>query len=676
MKPYRLLVAFLLVSLPVAVVLVRAQSAEPPRASASLSGVDISSLNRTVDPCTDFHQFACGGWLTTNAIPADRPRWGRFDELQERNSEILRRILESASNAREKIGDYYAACMDEAAIERLGIAPLEPDLTRVATFTTSQGLPELLAALHNTGARAFFSFGSEPDFKNASTVIAGADQGGMGLPDRDYYFRDDARSVDIRRQYVEHVAKLLTLAGSTSQRAAAEAEAVMRVETALAKTALDRVARRDPERVYHKHTAAELQGLTPHFDWSRYFRALAIPAPTAINVSEPEFIRAVDQLIAASPADDLRGYLRWQLLHANAFMLPKAFVDENFRFYNGTLQGVQEQRPRWKRCVSYVDADMGEALGRAFVQETFPPQAKSDMLRMVVDVVHALERDINSLDWMSPATRQEALRKLRTTSSKIGYPDAWRSYATLSIDRGDALGNSRRANVFELQRQLAKIGKPVDKTEWSMTPPTVNAYYNPLENNINFPAGILQPPFYGAGRDAAINYGGAGAVIGHELTHGFDDQGRQFDADGHLRDWWTADDAKAYEQRSSCFVGQYAGFTAIDEVKLNGRLTLGENTADNGGLRLALMAYLGSTAAQGAQPLDGFSPEQRVFLGWAQVWCENRRPQYERLQAQTNTHAPGRYRVNGVVSNMPEFLKAFGCRAEAPMVRANACRVW
>jgi endothelin-converting enzyme/putative endopeptidase len=501
--------------------------------------------------------------------------------------------------------------MDEQAIERNGVKPLEPDLKNIASLTAVERLPELLAELHKIGVNAFFSFSSEPDMKNASIVIAAADQGGMGLPDRDYYFRDDARSLDIRKQYVEHVTKLLTLAGAPAASASMDADAVLRLETALAKAALDRVSRRDPEKVYHKLTQAEFQAITPSFDWAKYFRGIGAPPITAINVSEPEFFKAFNQMIASTPNDDVRAYLRWQLLHSNAFVLSKPFVDENFRFYNTVLQGVQEQRPRWKRCVNNVDSDLGEALGQSFVKETFGPQAKSDMLQMVADVANALERDITTLDWMTDATKQQAIGKLHGMANKIGYPDKWRDYSALTIERGDAVGNSHRANTFELHRQLNKIGKPVDKNEWRMSPPTVNAYYNPLENNINFPAGILQPPFYGAGRDAALNYGGAGAVIGHELTHGFDDQGRQFDANGNLRDWWTTADADAYKQRSSCIADQYSGFTAIDDVKLNGKLTLGENTADNGGLRLALMAYLGSDAAKTATAIDGFTPEQR-----------------------------------------------------------------
>jgi putative endopeptidase len=678
----RLLLAFVFVSLPMATIMSRAQGGNRavPRLPDSASGIDLNAVNRSVDACTDFYQFACGGWLAANPIPADRPRWGRFDELSERNLEVMRRILESAAAGRDagakKIGDYYASCMDETTIERLGIAPLGSRLKTIASVASAERLPELLADLHTIGVNAYFRFGSEPDSKNAALVIASAGQGGMSLPDRDYYLRDDTRSVEIRQQFLDHATKLLALTGTSVAQAAIEAAAVLRVETVLAGAALDRVSRRDPERVYHKLTPNELQAITPHFDWARYFSRTGAPAISAINVSEPEFFNTFDQLVAQASIEDIRAYLRWQLVHANAEALSKAFADEHFRFYRATLQGVREQRPRWKRCVDNVDRDLGEALGRAFVEETFPPQAKADMSKMVADVEAALARDIKTIDWMADATKQEAFRKLHAVANKIGYPDRWRDYGALAIERGDLVGNTQRGNAFAFKRRLTKIGKPPDKSEWSMTPPTVNAYYNPLENNINFPAGILQPPFYRPGRDAALNYGGAGAVIGHELTHGFDDQGRKFDAAGNLQEWWTPDDATAYQERSSCFVNEYGEFTAIDDVKLNGQLTLGENTADNGGLRLALMAYLAANATRTAPTLDGFTPEQRVFLGWAQIWCENRRPEYERLQAQTNPHSPGRYRVNGVVANMPEFQKAFSCKTDAPMVSRNACRVW
>ena len=681
----RLILAFTLVSLPLASALVLAQ-AGGPRAPAgasttrSASGLDLSSLNRAVDPCTDFFQYACGGWIASNPIPGDQARWGTFDALQERNNEVLHKVLEDVAGGKDasakKLGDYYASCMDEAAIEQKGVTPLNADFQKIAALKSVNELPALLAALHTVGVNAFFAFGAEADFKNASIVIAQLDQGGLGLPDRDYYFRADSRSGDIRGQYTDHVAKLATLAGNDPKNAAASSATVMKIESSLAKAALDNVSRRDPEKVYHKLTAAELQTLTPNFDWSAYFKAAGAPPIDVINVAEPEFFKAFNELLKTSPIDDVKTYLRWQLVHSNAFLLSSAFVNENFKFYSTELRGIGEQRLRWKRCVQYADGDLGEMLGQAFVAAAFGPQAKADMLTMVQNVETALEQDIKTLPWMTDATKQQAVTKLHAISNKIGYPDKWRDYSALEIVRGDAVGNSHRANAFEFRRQMNRIGKPLDKTEWGMTPPTVNAYYNPLENNINFPAGILQSPFYAASTDAAVNYGGAGAGIGHELTHGFDDQGAQFDASGNLKDWWTEQDSKAFDARTQCVVDQYAGYTAIDDVKLNGKLTLGENTADNGGLRIALMGYLLSSAAKDARVLDGFTPEQRVFLGWGQVWCESRRPEYERLQAQTNPHSPGRYRVNGTVSNMPEFQKAFSCKPGAPMVRANSCRVW
>jgi endothelin-converting enzyme/putative endopeptidase len=679
----RILIAFVVVSLPLAGALGRTHqtAGQAPAPPSRASGLDLTALNGSVSPCTDFYEFACGSWIKNNPIPADRARWGRFDELQERNNEVLRRILEMAASAGDgeskKIGDYYASCMDEGTIERRGRAALDADFTRIASLERVGDLPGLLAALHTNGVGAFFGFGAEADFKDATTVLAILVQGGMGLPDRDYYFREDTRSVEIRKQYVQHVANIAALSAGEAPGAATtrDAETVMRIETALAQAALDVVAQRDPAKVYHKMTPAELQALAPAFDWSEYFRRVGAPTITALNVTEPDFFKAFSQLLTTTVLDDLKTYLRWHVAHASAFILSSSFVNEDFQFYQKALRGVPELRPRWKRCVQYTDSDLGEALGKAFVEVAFGPKAKADMLEMVRALERALEDDIKSLPWMTPDTKAQALAKLHAISNKIGYPDKWRDYGPLEISRDDAAGNSQRANAFEHRRQMNKIGKPLDKTEWSMTPPTVNAYYNPLENNINFPAGILQPPFYSANADPGVNFGGAGAVIGHELTHGFDDQGRQFDANGNLTDWWTAEDAKAFEKRAACFVEQYQAYSPVPDVKLNGELTLGENTADNGGLRIALLAYLAS-GGRSAQTLDGFTPEQRVFLGWGQVWCESRRPEYERLQAQTNPHSPGRYRVNGVVSNMPEFQKAFSCPTDAPMVRAAQCRVW
>jgi endothelin-converting enzyme/putative endopeptidase len=662
-------------------------SAQPPAVSpppaspvASASGLQLDALDKTADACTDFYQFACGGWTAKNPVPSDRASWSRFEELQERNNETLRKILDAAATGRDvgskKIGDYYASCLDEPAIDAKGGAPLDPLLKKIAALSAVSDLAPLVAELHTIGVNAFFQFGSQADFKDASVEMAIVDQGGLGLPDRDYYVRDDAKSVDLRKQYVEHVGRMAALLGATPEQQKEAAGQAMTIETALATGALDAVSRRDPDKVYHKMSNAELQALTPQFTWARYFTGVGSPPIYAINVAEPEFVKAFGRILAATPLDAIKAYLRWQVAHASAAVLSKPFVDENFRFYGTALTGAKELRPRWKRCVQYTDNDLGEALGQAFVKEAFGPQAKADTLKMVHELEAALEKDINALDWMTPATKKEALVKLHAVADKIGYPDRWRDYSVLAIARGDALGNSQRSNAFEFHRQMNKIGKPVDKTLWEMTPPTVNAYYNPLENNINFPAGILQPPFYSAKADAAVNFGGSGAVIGHELTHGFDDQGRKFDARGNLKDWWTAADAKSFEDRAQCFVDEYSSFTAIDDVKLNGKLTLGENTADNGGLRISLMAYLARNASQPAPVLDAFTPEQRLFLGWGQVWCENVRPERARMLAQINPHSPGHDRVNGVVSNMPEFQKAFGCKADAPMVRQKQCRVW
>jgi endothelin-converting enzyme/putative endopeptidase len=506
--------------------------------------------------------------------------------------------------------------------------------------------------------------------------MAAVTQGGMGLPDRDYYFRDDPRSVELRKQYLEHVAAMLSLGGTPQPSSAAGGEAVMRLETALAKAAYDAVTRRDPVKNYHKMTTAELQALTPAFNWAPYLKAAGAPAFRAIDVTEPEFMKNFNAVITGTPLDDLKTYLRWQATRTAAPLLSSAFVNENFRFYGKTLQGAPELRPRWRRCVQNTDRDLGEALGQAFVTQSFGAQAKAETLTMVNGIESALEQDIKALTWMSDATKQRALAKLHAVSNKIGYPDRWRSYGELRIVRDDALGNRLRANAFEFQRDVNKIGRAVDKNEWFMTPPTVNAYYDAAQNNINFPAGILQPPFFNAAADPAVNFGAAGAVIGHELTHGFDDQGRQFDSAGNLNDWWTPEDGKAFDERASCLVNQYSNFTAVEDVKVNGKLTLGENTADSGGLRIALMAYLAGEAGRERATIDGFTPEQRVFLGFGQIWCESRRPEFERVLTQTDPHSPSRFRVNGVVSNMPEFQKAFSCKADAPMVRQNACRVW
>ncbi len=656
-------------------------------AAASLSaqeGFSTAWIDSSVDPCVDFYQYACGEWVKKNPIPPDQARWGRFQELAERNRKILREILEKAaaggadrSRIEQQIGDYYAACMDEEGIEQKGIAPLEPELERIRTVSSKAELPKLIAHLHRLGVNAFFRFGPMPSFEDSEWHIADGDQGGLGLPERDYYFREDAKSKEQREAYVKHVTRMFELLGEPAPAAAAKADTVMRIETALAKGSLEVTKRRDPKNVWHKKKVAELGKLAPAFAWKTYFRAVGAPAFEEVNVDTPGFLEAMDRVLERESLADIQTYLTWSLLRRAAPLLPKAFVEENFNFYRKTLAGAKQMRPRWKRCVSMVDRDLGEALGQAYVAKAFPPESKQRMLKLVAALEKALEQDIKSVPWMTEATKKKALEKLHAIRNKIGYPEKWRDYSKLRIVAGDALGNFFRAQVHEFEYQLAKIGKRVDPNEWQMTPPTVNAYYHPLENNINFPAGILQPPFFDPKLDDAPNYGAIGGVIGHELTHGFDDMGRKFAANGNLEDWWTPEDAAAFEKRAQCFVEQYSAYTAVDGVKLNGKLTLGENVADNGGLRLALMALRDVLAeGNGQKRIGGFTPEQRLFLGWAQVWCSNATDESKRLQAQTDPHSLGRYRVNGVVSNMPEFQQAFQCKPGQPMAPEKRCRVW
>jgi putative endopeptidase len=657
-----------------------ASAVEPSRAIPSL---DLAALDRSVAPCDDFYRFACGGWMAKNPVPPDRARWGRFDELTENNQRILRDLLERAAHAGQgrdavdqKIGDFYASCMDEAAIEAKGAAALKARLDRIAGLVVKRELATTLAQLHADGVRALFRFSSQADFKNAAWSIASLDQSGLALPDRDYYLSEEPRFAEVRRQYPAHVARMLELTGEPPEAAARDAQAVLAIETALARASIDRVRRRDPANRQHKLTRDELARLVPHWDWEGYFAAANAPAFTELNVGWPDFFKGMNEALAERSLDDWKAYLRWQTLHDAAAVLPRAFVEENFAFFEKTLTGAKELKPRWKRCVEMTDRQLGEALGQRYVEATFGPDGKARAAAMVAALEKALERDIRELPWMTETTKKRALEKLAAVAHKIGYPDRWRDYSTLSVVRGDALGNLQRASAFDHARQLAKIGQKVDPSEWRMTPPTVNAQYNPSENNINFPAGILQPPFFDKTMDDAVNFGGIGAVIGHELTHGFDDQGRKFDGQGNLADWWTEEDAREFEKRATCVADEYTGFTVADGVHLNGRLTLGENSADNGGVRIALMALADTQKGKTVPPRDGFTPEQRFFLSYAQVWCQNSTPENEKLRAQTDPHSPGRYRVNGVVSNLPEFQQAFACAPGAPMVRENACRVW
>lgn len=680
MRMFRLLMMALLFT-GVAAAQAAADKKEAPK---EVPMFDIKALDKTADPCVDFYQYSCGGWVKNNPIPSDQAAWGRFSELAERNRQFLREILEAAAKPgprtpnEQKIGDYYYSCMDEDAINKKGIGAIQPALDHINSLKDKSELTAMIANLHSQGIDVLFNFGSGADFKNAKEVIGQADQGGLSLPDRDYYLKDDAKSVELRKAYLEHVTNMFKLLGESPEKAAADANAVMSIETALARGSMDRVERREPENIYHKLTTQEWQELTPSLSWPKYLAGVGAPSFASLNVATPDFFKALNAELKTVSLDDLKTYMRWQFVHSQVQQLPKPFVDENFNFFGKTLTGAKELRARWKRCVALTDGDLGEALGQVYVEKHFPPEARERTLKMVNALEDALRRDIQGLDWMSDATKKQALVKLQAIQNKIGYPSKWRDYSTLKIARGDALGNSLRANEYEVRRELNKIGKPLDKQEWQMTPPTVNAYYEPTENNINFPAGILQPPFYDFKADDGLNFGGIGAVIGHELTHGFDDQGAQFDAEGNLKSWWTEQDEKAFKDRTQCLVDEYDSFVAVDDLKVRGKLTLGENTADNGGLRIAYMALLQTLANAAKQPgkIDGYTQEQRLFLGWGQVWCENQTDQLARLLALTNEHSPGKYRVNGVVQNMPEFEKAWGCKPGQPMVRQNACHVW
>jgi endothelin-converting enzyme/putative endopeptidase len=669
-----------------AVALTASAQVEKPLTSFPYTpGLDVTSMDKSADPCVDFYQYSCGGWMKNNPIPGDQPRWSVYGKLSQDNQQFLWGILDQLSKQtadrspnQQKIGDDFNACMDEAAINQLGAKPLQPYLDQIAAMRSMKDLPALLASLHlklqSTGL--FFSFGSNQDFENSQNVIAFAGAGGLGLPDRDYYTKTDDKSVDLRKRYVVHVQTMFELLGDKPEVAKTEAAKVMQIETTLAKASLTQVELRDPYKLFHKVDFKGLQAMTPDFDWSIYIKQIGLPAQRTFNVTQPAFYKELDKELRALNIRDIKIYLRWHTAHTLAPYLSDDFVNENFNFFSKTLRGVPELRPRWKRCVSLVDEQLGEALGQEFVARAFSPQLKQKTLLMTEQIEHSMEEDIKTLTWMSPATRQQALLKLHTIVNKIGYPDKWRDYSSVDIKAMDFAGNVERATVFESKRELNKIGKPLDRGEWDITPPTVDADYNDQMNDINFPAGVLQPPLYDPKMDDAPNYGDTGATIGHELTHGFDDEGRQFDAHGNLKDWWTKADAKNFTARARCVVDQYAKYTVVDDVMINSNLTEGEDLADLGGLILAWMAWQDQIKNMKLEPRDELTPEQRFFVGYAQWACENTRPEDLRLSAITDPHSPGKYRVNGLVVNMEEFQKAFSCRAGQPMVRENRCRVW
>jgi endothelin-converting enzyme/putative endopeptidase len=650
-------------------------------------GLDPSAMDRSVDPCVDFYEFACGGWRRRNPIPPDKAAWSVYAKLGEENERFLWGILEEAarlpderrSAAQRRVGDYFAACMDEARVEEAGARPLARELAAIAALRSKRDLAALAGALDPTlaGEGLVFGFGSEQDFADTDQVIGALSAGGLGLPDRDYYVKDDERSKATQARYVAHLARLLELAGDPPARAAKGARIALAMETALARASLTRVQKRDPYEVYHRMDVPALAKLAPSFRWRDYFaRAGAVRLP-AVNVAEPAFVKEVERLLRGEPLDAWRAWLRARLVALRAPYLSRAFQDEHFAFDRAYLHGVKEDEPRWKKCVGFADRDLGFELGKIFVDKAFPPAAKDAAATLVQDVQRAMQARIERLGWMSAATKAQALAKLAAMRNKIGYPERWRDYSRLAVSRTDFAGNVARAARFESDRLLAKIGRPVDRDEWEMTPPTVNAYYNPTMNDMNFPAGVLLPPLFDRKLDLAPAYGNTGQTVGHELSHGFDDEGRNFDAKGNLRDWWTKEDAAAFQERARCVADQYAQYVVVDDVKINSALTLGEDLADLAGLLVAWDAWKLATAGQALEPRDGLTPAQRFFVGNAQWACGEVRPEALRVRATTDPHSPYWARVNGLVANVPEFREAFSCKVGQPMApRAEVCEVW
>jgi putative endopeptidase len=659
-----------------------------------IPGFDPASMDVSIDPCTDMYKFACGKFAANHPIPPDQPGSDIFYALYNVNTQSLNGILTKAaaggagrSPDEQKIGDYYKACMDLPAIEAKGLAPAQPLLDEIDglgnTALAKAKLPAVIGKLQRIGVDVFFAFGEQQDFADASKQIASIQQGGLGLPEKDYYLRTGPKDVTLREQYVAHVVKMLTLGGSTPQQAMKDANAVLAMETAMAKGSLGMVDMREPEKTYHLQPIATFERSIPNVNFPAFEDAVHSPRVTEINNATPEYWPALMAQVKDADMQTLKAYMRYHLLTAIAGRLPKRFDDENFAFYGTILNGQPQQQARWKRCSNAVNGALGEALGKVYVEQYFAGDSKTKMVEMVKDIEAAMGRDIDAIEWMSPATKVKAHEKLAAVANKIGYPEKWRDYTKLEIKPDDALGNRDRADAFENDRQLAKIGKPVDHSEWGMTPPTVNAYYDPSMNDINFPAGILQPAFYDRTADDAVNYGHIGAIIGHELTHGFDDEGKKFDGKGNLSDWWTAEDTKNFTARTDCLVNEYGSFVAVEDpkepVKVNGKLTLGENTADNGGLLLAYLAYLERARIEKVDlnaKVNGYTAPQRFYIAYAQNYCENSRPESIRTQVQTDPHSPDHFRANGAIVNQPGFAAAFGCKKGAPMVPENSCRVW
>jgi putative endopeptidase len=648
---------------------------------------DVTAIDKSVDPCTDFYQYACGNWRKDNPIPADQVRWGRFNELADYNNYLLYSDLKSAATdpktpLQKKYGDFFAACMNVDEVDKLGAEPLQPELNAIDGLKSTRDLAALNVELtRRFGGGELLGVGVMQDQKDSTQQILGTGQGGLTLPDRDYYLNPDARFVKIRQQYVEHVTKMFTLLGDSPELASKEAEAVMTIETALAKGSMDRVEMRDPAKRYHIMTIAEVQKLSPDYDWKQYLDGIGMGTAPTLNVSSPGFVATVNTELNTESLPAIKSYLRWHTVHSAAPLLSKPFEDANFDFFSATLQGQKEQQPRWKRCTRLTDQALGEAVGQDWVKQNFPPSAKDNMENLVHALEAALGQDIQQLPWMSPETKAQAELKLKSIRDKIGYPTHWRDYSKLTVGRDDLLANVERSSVFEQDRNLSKYGKPVDETEWGMTPPTVNAYYNPPQNDINFPAGILQPPFYDNSKDPAINFGAIGVVIGHEMTHGFDDEGSKYDLHGNVKVWWTPEDLAKFKERTECVAKEYDGFQVAPGQDLNGHLTLGENTADNGGLRIAFQALQSVLAKEGAPAgdakLEGYTPDQQFFISYGQVWCQNATEQSARVLAKTDPHSSGEWRVNGVVQNFDQFGKAFGCHVGQPMMPASGgCRVW